>query len=171
MKKMIALVVALITVLTIPTVAFAANQTVLTTTVPAATYTLNVPADQEIPFGTTKMDIGELTITNASGFASGKNIEVTFTKTDFTCPNTSTTIPFDLVYEFELVTSSPIRTIIFTGLLDGSVSNSFYVGNTSTPGKGNGNLLTLSAESADWGKALGGEYTATITFTAEVVAE
>ena len=30
--------------------------------------------------------------------------------------------------------------------------------------------LYLTVKSSDWGKALGGEYTATITFTAEVVA-
>ena len=33
-----------------------------------------------------------------------------------------------------------------------------------------GNAIDLIIDSEDWGKALGGEYTATITFTAEVVA-
>ena len=56
--------------------AFASNQTVLTTTVPDATYTLNIPADQEIGFGQTTSDIGMVTISDASGFAAGKNVTV-----------------------------------------------------------------------------------------------
>ena len=44
MKKLIAIVLAALTVLSFSTVAFAADTTTLTTTVPDATYTLNIPA-------------------------------------------------------------------------------------------------------------------------------
>ena len=74
MKKLLAVVLAMLTVFSFGTVAFAANTTTLTTTVPDAEYTLNIPADQEIPFGATSTDIGNVTVTNASGFAVGKNL-------------------------------------------------------------------------------------------------
>ena len=51
MKKLTTLVLALALAASLAVPAFAANTTTLTTTVPAATYTLNIPADQEIPFG------------------------------------------------------------------------------------------------------------------------
>ena len=79
MKKFIAIALAVLTVLSFSTVAFAADTTTLTTTVPDATYTLNIPADQEIAFGTIDTDIGSMTVTNSSGFAEGKNLQVSLT--------------------------------------------------------------------------------------------
>ena len=83
MKKFIAIVLAVLTVLSFSTVAFAeGNTTTLTTTVPDATYTLNIPADQQITFGATSTDIGTVTVTNSSGFAAGKDLHVTITYDD-----------------------------------------------------------------------------------------
>ena len=106
MKKLIAIVLAVLTVLSFSTVAFAeGNTTTLTTTVPDATYTLNIPADQEIPFGTEQMGIGNLTVTNSSGFAVGKNLKVAVSCPDgedgegyFTSEDTSTKIAFRLCW-------------------------------------------------------------------------
>ena len=53
MKKLFAILLVAALLIPMATVAFAANTTTLTTTVPAATYTLNIPADQKIEFGTT----------------------------------------------------------------------------------------------------------------------
>ena len=81
MKKLSALFLALVLLLSAVPTAFAANTTpnttTLTTTVPSATYVLNIPADQEIPFGQTSMGIGNVTITDSKSFAVGKNVEVT----------------------------------------------------------------------------------------------
>lgn len=64
MKKLSALFLALVLLVSAVPTAFAANTTpnttTLTTTVPSATYVLNIPADQEIPFGQTSMGIGNI---------------------------------------------------------------------------------------------------------------
>ena len=79
MKKLTTLVLALALAASLAVPAFAANTTTLTTTVPAATYTLNIPADQEIPFGATETNIGSISVTDGTGFAVGKNLKVTLT--------------------------------------------------------------------------------------------
>ena len=81
MKKLIStfmIVTLLICCFTVT--AFAEDQTVLTTTVPDATYTLNIPDDQEIEFGTTVKEIGTVNVTDAEGFAVGKDLQVTVIK-------------------------------------------------------------------------------------------
>lgn len=185
MKKFIAIALAVLTVLSFSTVAFAADTTTLTTTVPDATYTLNIPADQEIAFGKTSTDIGSITVTESSGFASGKDLKVTLTYDDFKCEGVSTTIPFNvclqdstydysgpLSYEQEINVLSG-GSIVFKGNSTGSVNQKVSL-SYSAP---NGNYTIymddtlVEIDSTDWGKALGGEYTSTITFTAEVVSE
>lgn len=173
MKKMIALVVALITVLTIPTVAFAANQTVLTTTVPAATYTLNVPADQTVDFGDTEIFLPGLAIEDAFGFAAGKGVAVTIIYDAFVCEGVNTTIPITLKANYITGISGTYAdtfesgdSLLFTYSGSRLVPSSYVSGNTTY----NLTSLSVTTNSADWGKALAGEYTATITFTAEVVA-
>ena len=70
MKKICAILLAVALLASMTIVAFAANTTTLTTTVPSATYTLNIPADQVIPFGTTKASIGNVTVTDATSAIS-----------------------------------------------------------------------------------------------------
>ena len=182
MKKFIALVLAMTMVFSMAVVASAASTTTLTTTVPAANYTMTIPANQEVAFGTTSQKIGMVKITESSSFAEGKNIRVTFENTDFTCPNTTTTIPVAVYgcYSELSYTSSPPQsvaktasikdsTIIFEGLSSGTVSSEAKAemnGETRTITN-----LGISMSSPAWGKALAGEYTATITFSSEVVVE
>ena len=90
MKKLTTLVLALALAASLAVPAFAAN----TTTVPAATYTLNIPADQEIPFGKTSTNIGSISVTDGVGFASGKDLKVTLTYDAFASESVATTIPF-----------------------------------------------------------------------------
>ena len=177
MKKLFAIVLAVLTVLSFSTVAFAADTTTLTTTVPDATYTLNIPADQEITFGATSTDIGIPTVTDSSGFAPGKNLKVTVEYTDFICADTNTTIPFVIYADYlndgakkTIIIPTDGNSIYFNGLSNGKASEksihpeslywNYYL-----------EEFNVSIEGTDWGKALGGEYTSTITFTAEVVAE
>ena len=106
MKKFFAIALAVAMFASMATVASAAeNTTTLTTNVPAATYTLNIPADQEIPFGATLTDIGSITVTNGTGFAKGKNLAVMPTFDAFICEDASTTIPFSISLMILEVTS------------------------------------------------------------------
>ncbi len=175
MKKLLALVIAILTITSTLSVASAANTTTLTTTVPAASYTLNIPADQEIPFGATETNIGNVTVTDASGFAVGKNLNVTITYDAFKCEGVSTTIPFEIKPSFHLDSLSgsgvyyPSGSIAtFWGQADGGVREKIQTKSDSTTDI-EGFWVLVNSE--DWGKALAGEYTATITFTAEVVVE
>lgn len=176
MRKFLALALAIVMVFSMTIMASAENTTVLTTTVPDAKYTLNIPADQKIDFGAPETEIGGVTVTDSSGFAEGKNLKLTLTFNPFSSNETSTTIPYvikpglatSIGGNIPLFTSGKV--ITFRGQADGSA--------TERPGipLSNGNYadivnLKVVVESADWGKALGGSYSSTITFTTEVVVE
>jgi len=176
MKKLFAILFAAMMVASMATVASAASTTTLTTTVPAATYTLNIPADQEIPYGATKSGIGNITVTEADGFAEGKNLKVTLTYDPFKSNDVATTIPFAIrpglavAIGGEIPTLTSGKQVTFRGKEDGTVTEKSGIHLTS------GNyadisVLYVEVDSTDWGKAMAGEYTATITFTAEVVVE
>lgn len=182
MKKVITLALALLMVCSMSVTAFAATTT-LTTTVPEATYTLNIPANQEIPFGTTEIKIGNVTVTESAGFAEGKNLDVTITYEPFSATGISTKIPYTLSLYAASTSSSKEATeelvsgatISFMGKNDGTTAEKTTI-KTKAPTSGNPTTADVTdilfyAVSEDWGKALAGEYTATITFTAEVVAE
>lgn len=172
MKKLLAIVLAVLSAFSMTAVAYA-ETTTLTTTVPDATYTLSIPADQEIAFGRTSTTIGTVTVTDASGFAVGKNLQVTIAHTPFACPDVSTTIPFNVIAHYGTgysrfdIGANPIT---FPGTSTGGLSSPYQKRASSTDG---GTLESLSVDIASevWGKALGGDYSATITFTAEVVVE
>ena len=186
MKKIFAILLAVTMFASMAIVASAAeNTTTLTTTVPAATYTLNIPADQEISFGATKTDIGNVTVTNASAFATGKNLKVTLNYEPFASDEVATVIPFKVGMvsgyskPFDVLSGSSIT---FYGKADTTVEETareiFTFESFNASGSTNTSQYTDNADafcvyvnSADWGMALAGDYTATITFTAEVVVE
>lgn len=174
MKKFFAFLLVVLMLAAAMPVALAENTTTLTTTVPDATYTLNIPADQEIAFGATQTNIGTVTVTDASGFAEGKNLAVTVTYGDFIAEDVETTIPMMLNCEYhpnrggtnyEYLDISSGIALIFRGNANGSVNI------PTSPNFSNYELNSISVKvaSVDWGKALGGNYSAVITFTAEVV--
>jgi len=184
MKKVITLALALLMVCSMSVTAFAATTT-LTTTVPEATYTLNIPANQEIPFGTTKASIGNITVTDAEGFAVGKNLNVTITYDAFTADGISTQIPYTLSLYAESTASNVNSAneeivsgslVTFKGKADGTTEGNLklltsYDSASSQKTHIPVSYIRFNANSEDWGKALAGEYSTTITFTAEVVAE
>lgn len=177
MKKLFTILLAVAMIASMAMIVSAANTTTLTTTVPAANYTLHIPADQDIPFGNVYTNIGEVKVTNSNGFAEGKNLEVSLSYTDFTCDGVTTKIPFTMwISQFsdtndtgKILTDEKVpsgESVVFMGKADGTVSE--YVKYA------NGNKRAhawVIIDSQDWGKALAGNYTATITFTAEVVVE
>ena len=181
MKKIFAILLAMTMLASMATVVSAESTTTLTTTVPAATYTLNIPANQEIAFGATSTNIGTVTVTESSGFAEKKNLAVTVSFDEFTCEGVATTIPFTLrTYTKDNYSTNPLANggiMTFKGTSDGTAEEYAehtivnYGGAMSREWDEPIMQIILDTNSADWGKALAGEYTATITFTAEVVVE
>ena len=89
MRKILSLALAIMMVFSMTVMASAANTTTLTTTVPDAEYTLNIPADTVVKYGDERTDIGNITVTGSSGFSLGKNLEVTVTYEPFSCAKVS----------------------------------------------------------------------------------
>ena len=180
MKKLFAILLAVSLLASMATIVSAAgNTTTLTTTVPSASYTLNIPADQEIPFGAENTAIEVLSVSNAKGFAVGKNLAITISYDAFKSQGVSTTIPYTVRIQHEVNSLGRVwksgETLNFLGRADGTLDEliSFYDaenGQTyNSPIYGEEYFILM--DSSDWGKALAGEYTSTITFTAEVVVE
>lgn len=171
MKKLIAILLTSILFLSVSVNVFADGTTTLTTTVPAATYTLNIPADQEIAFGASQSRIGYITVTDSNGFAKGKDIQVTITYEPFSSDTVTTTIPYSLSISENnsYLTLQSGESIYFKGLDTGKVSEKPVA---SQNGNGSYELggLDVIISSTSWGKALAGEYSSTITFTSEVVS-
>ena len=170
MKKLFALLLAVMMVVSMATVVSAENTTTLTTEVPAATYTLNIPIQYEIPFGVPVTNIGTVTVTDGTGFAAGKNLKVTATWEDFACDNVSTTIPFAIGIE-NSDTSTDVVTSGFSLIFEGGYGTGTSKDARSKDGKNLVDGLTVRVENEDWAKALAGVYTAIITYSAEVVVE
>mgnify|MGYP004659600365 CR=1 FL=1 len=179
MKRLLTLLMAVLMLGTLTIPVFAdGNTTTLTTTVPEAEYTLTIPADMEISYGTETVVIGEIKATSVSGFTVGKGLKVKIEHTEFTCSGVETTIPFQLA-----ITASADNPIdnIFCSPSSGSFSLTFRkrsgeailkptVKKTTTTWSTYGEAHVLfKAKSSDWANALAGNYNATLTFSSEVV--
>ena len=182
MRKTIALILAVCILLSFAVAASAdsfTSTTTLTTKVPAASYTMKVPANQKIKYGITITEIGIVTIENSEGFSAKKNVEVTVGHTEFTSEGVDTTIPYEILTvwgppsggtRWDFDREAVLR---FEGQQDGTVkSNATSIdisGLTMNPS----DTLTQMAIRISfdaWANALAGDYTSTITFTSKVVA-
>ena len=184
MRKILALALAIMMVFSMTIMASAESTTILTTTVPPATYTLNVPANQEIVYGSTETDIGSISVTDGVGFAEGKNLKITLTYGAFTSNDVNTTIPYSIrlqnsTYGAPAYSSDAYldiasgKSLTFKGKADGTVAEYSAITYTSN-GLGYDRTLDdtmVRVNSSSWRKALAGEYSSTITFTAEIVVE
>ena len=186
MKKAIALLLAVMLVVSMAPAAFASTTT-LTTNVPDATYTFEIPANTPIDYNALDTSIGYVHVTESAGFAVGKNLQITIEYGPFVnTANSESTIPYrlyadntDILTDNKRVTdhdggswSRLLKSgdsIIIKGTNEGTVRRWADNANTSA-GNYIGDLGVL-INSSDWGKALGGDYTSTITFTAKVVQE
>jgi len=190
MKRFFAILLTVAMFASMATVVSAENSktTTFTTDVPAASYTLNIPADQKIPFRSTSTNIGNVTITDSENFAVGKNIEVTITYDGlFASDEVNTTIPYSIratatgysgggSYGSGGSTSISLdkpsgSMFTFEGLADGTCSEYFIIKQSGYGTQNETIALKMDIAASAWGKALAGEYSTTITFTAEVVAE
>ena len=183
MKKLSALLLALVLLVSAVPTAFAANTTpnttTLTTTVPSATYVLNIPADQTVTFGEIRTYIGNVTVTDSKNFAEGKNVDVTVEYAPFAAEavEISTTIPYKLYKtsgDSAAVSNEHTGSILsgdkltFRGRSNGEVEElaGFTASDKASCTMKN---LIVQIASKDWGKALAGDYKSTITFTSEIV--
>lgn len=166
MKKAMAILLAMLMLILFATMAFAANTTTLTTTVPGAAYTLNIPSDQEIAYGAIRTTIDAPTVTDSSGFAEGKNLYITATYSAFSSSTTDTTIPFGLYNDDGANGTGKWSSggrLKFLGQANGTVAtNLAFVNDWKSKS------CYIYIYPTDWGKAAPGNYTATITFTTEV---
>lgn len=185
MRKITAFVLAMVLALSMCVCAYA-DTTTLTTTVPSAQYTMTIPADVEIPYNTTNTMIGDLDVEAVEGFAVGKNVQVTVSHDVFTAEGVSTSIPFALNATIRAGgggsnSNTPAieenEPLVFGAIENGTLHPLDVNGNTSIYSPANYSsyshqsfMIHFTANSADWAKALGGYYTAHITFTAQVVA-
>lgn len=183
MKKLFAVLLVVAMLASMATVVSATeNTTTLTTSVPTSSYVLNIPADQTVTYGETSKDIGNVTITNGENFAEGKNVEVTIVFSAFASESVSTTIPFTMRAAYQSssgANSNEVKSgskLVFYGNKDmtvdekATVNYEYKENGIDRKEKVSVDTLKIYFYSGDWGKALAGEYTATITFTAEVVA-
>lgn len=184
MKKLSALILALALLVSVIPAAYAANATpnttTLTTTVPSASYVLNIPADQTITFGKTETRIGNVTVTDSTNFAEGKNVDVTVEYAPFAAEaaEISTTIPYQL-WQMEEVNGGQVSHSIasgakmtFKGKSNGTVAElTEFIGSVGGIAGRTYSMknLIVKINSTDWGKALAGNYKSTITFTSEIV--
>lgn len=169
MKKAMAILLAMLMLIPFATIAFAANTTTLTTTVPGAAYTLNIPSDQEITYGAGSTTIDAPTVTDSSGFAEGKNLYITATYSAFSSSTTDTTIPFILKNNLSNRTENWLSgdKMKFLGQKNGTVDTNLTF-NSDNGMSFLSKKCFIVIDSTDWGKATPGNYTATITFTTEV---
>jgi len=152
------------------------STTTITTTIPAAQYTLSIPATQEIEFNKTDNAIEILKVTDSTGFGSGKNLKVTVDYEPLKCETTNTTIDYQLSLKGTYDSATKYAELdagdfmIFKGSSSGQVSENPNI-ELDTGYSYNITYDTFNIRIFNWGKALAGDYSSTITFTAEVVVE
>ena len=180
MRKTIALILAVCTLLSFAVAASAdsfTSTTTLTTKVPAASYTMKIPADQTIKYGAEITKIGIVTIVDSEGFSAKKNVEVTVGHTEFTSEGVDTTIPYEILTvwgegnsQWKFDSEAVLR---FEGQQDGTVKSKATSIDISGVTKNLSDTLdhmAIMISSDAWDNALAGDYTSTITFTSKVVA-
>ena len=177
MRKTIALILAVCTLLSFAVVASAdsfTSTTTLTTKVPAASYTMKIPADQTIKYGATITEIGIVTIEDSEGFSAKKNVEVTVGHTEFTSKGVDTTIPYKIITVFGTTYIIDTEAVLrFEGQQDGTVKSkatSIDISGVTKNPSGTLDHMAITISSDAWADALAGDYTSTITFTSKVVA-
>jgi len=175
MRKIITLLMVIVMIIPMAITASAESTTELVTSVPDASYKLSIPGRTEVPFNAENTTLTMISVENASGFAVGKNLKVSVEYSDFRSETATTTIPFKLVLKTDRDTM-PYKnwdsgtSIFFLGLAEGGLESLPKYYNESANPEMTLSGMSVKVQKEDWGKALAGEYKATLTFTAEVVA-
>lgn len=166
MKKSLAFLMAAAMMTSMPlAVCATSGQTTLTTVVPEASYTLNVPANFTIEYGATMVEIGDVTITNADGFSPYKGLKLTRKAFDhLRCDDVDTHIEFGIYDNHGDTTMSGSNRehgIQLSGNDEGGL--------TPIEGLVGEKIYFKLSDESQWAKAKTGTYTTTLEFTTEVV--
>lgn len=160
MKKGISIILAILLVLSLSVSAYADGTLTLTATIPEATWTLLIPADQTIDYLETSIEIGSISVTDVENLKEGQTISVNVSHTDFVCDDNS--------FPFTLSTSTSYNEQQYSNL--GSTNRIDVAGHDS----GHSDVwiypvtITMNVDEASWLAAPAGDYTATITFSSFV---
>ena len=149
--------------------------------IPAPAYTLNIPANQIVSYKTESHDIGCPTVSDAFGFAAGKDIKLSISWTEFRSESTSTTIPFAMKFTSPSNESYDFTsgTVYFIGNDVGTVEEYPVDISISTGEHIPVACFMLKFNVVDWdnalpgeyNKAMTGEYKASITFSTEIMEQ
>lgn len=144
MKKFFSVGLAIVMLMLCITPVFAGNQSMeISTKADAVEYELSYPADIEIPWQTTAMDIGEVTATKML-IEPDKMVKVSVSSQN----------------EFKLVNEADSEKSIAYSLLVGNIS--FFPGDY-----GESFTLSVEVEDDEWLYAASGKHSDILTFTAE----
>ena len=146
MKKLFALILAVVMIATMSTTAFAANTTGGSTTITidiAPTYTVTIPADVNVQFNATETAFGAIEVT-ASQIHPNKCIKV------------------ELTSDGKLENSIDATKVIPYAIKD-STGAAFTSATYLT--EGDKTELSIHITANDWNAAYAGEYSDTVTFT------
>ena len=140
--------------------------------IPEPAYTLNIPADQTVAYRAERHLLDCPTVTEASGFFTGKNIRLHISWTEFESENVPTSIPFSLlaVMADGVCHELSSGTVLYNGNESGTTEQ-YPVFSLNDMGEQLLIGLSLSFDAADWENAMPGEYKANISFSTEIVEQ
>lgn len=180
MKKIIMLVVVLVTALSSSMVVFADSQDVnFTVEVPETKYTLQIPASQELTYGEEFSYIGDIAVSESEGFFLGKKLALTISYDSLkNSENDSAEISYELALGSDTETPNESIASLATNNDDGSYT---YYFNPNDEGVVDGVMMQGSDTELPhtfivigrniWKEAVSGNYTTVINFTSEIVCE
>ncbi len=143
MKKVLSIVLCLGLILSLSLTALAADQSTNITTKVEPTYTVTIPADTAVPFGSVDTDFGAVTLSEAN-LENGYVVEVTAAAGEFkNKANAADKIAYAVISEGTAFTGA-----VFSA--EGETAE-----------------LDIHIEKSAWDAAKAGEYEATVTFTVE----
>ena len=174
MKKLIPLLLTLTLLLSLSVTAHAAflpggqsGYTEILTEVPACTWTLEIPADTSIAFGTTEKELGTVQITNIQNKRKKTSIEA-FIKTDCLFRSTADisdpnnpAFPFDIRVERKWTDPFTIRG-------EGFVNRERTVTIVGMDLISNPSTLTILVDQDAWDSAPAGKYATYLQFTSRI---
>ena len=158
MKKILALTFSVVLLLTLSFSVFADGETVITTVVPSPEYVLTIPASLGIEYQCTDFAIGSVTATALNWVKAGDCVQVSVIWSDFTSPDTSTTIPMSLLASNGI--NSP------TKIANGEVLQ--FVADESGTFTG-AYSISANISSDAWNMAKPGNYAATVSFISAIM--
>ena len=158
MKKIFALLLLSVLLMSLSFSAFADGETIITTVVPPPEYVLSIPASLAIEYECTDFTLGSVSATAVSNVKPGDCLQVSVTWSDFISGETSTTIPLTLFVSDGR--SEPAAISNGTFLPFTADESGIFTGAYSISAK-------ISGEA--WNRAKPGNYAATVAFVSAVM--